>query len=38
MTEEGKGSNILTPKQRLQYEKKQKEWQRRKEEDARREA
>jgi len=39
MVEEGQGSSIpiLTPKQRLQYEKKQKEWQRKREEETRRE-
>lgn len=38
MTKEGQGSTILTPEQRLQYEKKQKEWKRQIEEEARREA
>lgn len=40
MVEEGLGSNIpiLTRGQRLQYEKKQKEWQRKREEQTRREA
>jgi len=40
MTGEGQGSNIpiLTPKQRVQYEKKQKEWKRKREEETRREA
>lgn len=39
MAEDGQGSNILilTPEQWLQYEKKQKEWQRKREEATRRE-
>lgn len=38
MAQEGKWSNILTPEQRLQYEKQQKEWERRREEVGIREA
>lgn len=37
MTEEGQGSTILTPEQRLQYEKQQREWRRQREEKTKRE-